>query len=202
MTRVILASASPRRKEILSLITENFEIMTSDVDERLIEKEFIDHIGNYSSDISKLSEILAAAKAKDIFDKLGRPDDTVVIGSDTSVIVDGEVLGKPIDYDDAVRMLVKLSGKVHSVVTGVAIVYDKGTVSFSNKSFVTFNSYDEEQRRLILKYCDSQEPYDKAGAYGIQGKGALLINRIDGDFYSIMGLPVAQLQRELGKIIG
>ncbi|MCQ2482455.1 MAG: Maf family protein [Clostridia bacterium] len=199
---MILASASPRRKEILSLITENFEVVTSDVDERSIEKEFFNQAEACSSDITKLSETLAVAKAKDVFMKLGMPTDTIVIGSDTSVIVDNEVLGKPKDHDDAVRMLIKLSGKVHSVVTGVALVHDKGTVSFSNNSFVTFNSYDEEQSRLILKYCDSMEPYDKAGAYGIQGKGALLINRIDGDFYSIMGLPVAQLQRELCKLIG
>lgn len=204
MNRIILASGSPRRKELLGLITTDFSISVADVDERDIEDKFISDPKNLNSagevNKIKLAETLATAKAKAVFDLLPNQDDIVVIGSDTSVIIDNEILGKPVDKDDAIRMLTKLSGRKHSVVTGVALISKKKTISFTNESFVYFNTLDDWQQNLIKEYCETSEPYDKAGAYGIQGGGALLVERIDGDFFSIMGLPVAELARELERI--
>lgn len=199
--KLILASASPRRKELLSLITDKFTISVADVDERLIEEEFISDANNLCEDGSvnnyKLASALALAKAKAVFDSLEDKTDIVVIGSDTSVIIDNEILGKPKDKEDALYMLTKLSGKKHSVVTGVALVSMEKERTFANESFVFFNELDSWQEKLISDYCNSKEPYDKAGAYGIQGGGALLVKKIEGDFFSIMGLPVAELAREL-----
>lgn len=201
MSKIILASASPRRKELLSLITDDFTVSVAAVDEREIEKNFIKDPHNLNENgevnVSKLAETLALAKAKAVFELSDKDKDIIVIGSDTSVIIDNEILGKPTDKEDAIRMLTQLSGRRHSVVTGVALVSKKKVISFSNESYVYFNTLDDNQRKLILEYCNSPEPYDKAGAYGIQGGGALLVEHIEGDFFSIMGLPIAELARKL-----
>lgn len=193
--KIILASKSPRRKEILSLITEDFTIMNADVDERAAEEK-------YAGPASGLSEELAYLKAKAVFESLA-PDlqeEAVVIGSDTSVIIDDEILGKPSDRNDAVSMLTKLTGRTHQVATGVALISAKGEKRFTDITDVTFIDDSPYMRDLIEKYCDTDEPYDKAGSYGIQGKGALLVKSISGDFFSVMGLPAAPLAYELNKL--
>lgn len=191
--RVVLASKSPRRKELLGLITEDFEIITADVDERAIEESL------KGTAPKCLAEELAKAKAIATFEAIGTPSDTLVIGADTSVIYGDLILGKPTDKEDALRMLTTLSGVKHSVITGVCLVSDKGVRSFAEESFVEFNPLDDYQRELIAKYCASEEPYDKAGAYGIQGGGALLVKGIDGDFFNVVGLPVSRLAREMAN---
>lgn len=178
---IILASASPRRKELLKLITEDFIVVSADLDERLAD----------SGDPRETVEALALQKAGAVF--ASYPRDTV-IGSDTAVALEGRVFGKPRDKSEAAAMLRALSGKTHTVFTGVGIVAPGVRRVFSQETRVSFLDLSD---REIKAYIETGEPFDKAGAYGIQGKGALLISKIAGDFYTVMGLPVARLHREL-----
>lgn len=180
---VILASASPRRKELLGYIVPRFAVIPADVDETLSD--------NISAE--KSAEFLAVKKAEHIS---AQYPESVVIGSDTVVIVDGEILGKPADEADAYRMLKKLSGKTHTVVTGVCISQGEKKKSFSEATRVEFYPLSEEE---IHAYIATGDPMDKAGAYGIQGEGCVLIKGIEGDFFTVMGLPAARLKRELAE---
>jgi septum formation protein len=181
---LILASASPRRKELISLISDDVMILPADVDE------------NFSDDIpaESVPEMLAVRKAAEVAKK--HPNDTI-IGADTSVIVDGEILGKPADDNDAKRMLSLLSGKTHQVITGCAIFKNGKSLSFSETTDVTFYPLSEEE---IDNYISSNEPKDKAGAYGIQGYGSLLVKKINGDYFNVVGLPVGKLNKMLKRI--
>lgn len=181
MSKLILASQSPRRRELLSIITSNFDVLPSNVEEIVP-----DSIG-----ILESPEYLAKIKALDI--AASHPDD-VVIGADTSVILGEVILGKPKDRQNAYEMLKMLSGKTHLVVTGCAIVKGERSISFSVKSEVEFYQLSEEE---INAYLDIDEPYDKAGAYGIQAKGALLVKEIRGDYFNIVGLPIGELNHRL-----
>ena len=181
MSRFILASKSPRRQELLQVITDDFEIIVSEVEEILPEGILPEEAPVY------LSRIKAEAVAAD------HPD-RVVIGADTVVILDSEVLGKPRDKDDAIRMLRALSGRVHTVVTGCSLIKGEHKLSFSEITHVEFYPLSG---REIEEYIATGEPFDKAGAYGIQGKGSVLVRRIEGDFFNVMGLPVGRLKREL-----
>ncbi len=181
MKRFIVASASPRRKELLSNIGFSFEVIPSDADENcdgeLTPTEFVRE--------------LALRKAKSIFDK---NTDAVVLGCDTVVEYGGVVLGKPESREDAKRMLRMLSGKVHNVHTGVCVMDNEKTLSFEKTVRVEFYELSEE---LIESYVSTGECDDKAGAYGIQGKGCLLVKGIEGDYFSVVGLPVAETARAL-----
>lgn len=178
---LILASASPRRKELLSLITADFRVITSSVDETLPD-------GITPEAAVKL---LARRKADDIAKT--HPDD-IVIGSDTVVALDGEILGKPADDEYAARMLRALSGKKHMVFTGVCVISPEKTSVFTGSAAVKFAEMSEDE---IEEYVKSGECRDKAGAYGIQGFGSRYIEYIEGDYYSVMGLPVRLLYKEL-----
>jgi len=197
--RLILASASPRRRELLSLITNDFEIITKEVDERSAEIE----MENNGTPALRVSEGLALLKAKAVFDEL--PEDekkqVLVIGADTSVILDDEIFGKPVDKADAVSMLTRLSERKHVVATGVALITSEKTKCFTEETLVEFFELDQYQKDLIERYCSSDEPYDKAGAYGILNGGALLVRKIDGDFSNVVGLPVPRLAREIESVI-
>lgn len=197
--RLILASASPRRRELLSLITNDFEIITKEVDERAAEID----MENKGVPAVRVSEGLALLKARAVFDEL--PEDekkkVLVIGADTSVILDDVIFGKPADKEDAVSMLTKLSGRKHVVATGVALVTYEKTRCFTEETLVKFFDLDDYQKDLIERYCSTDEPYDKAGAYGIQNGGALLVRKIDGDFSNVVGLPVPRLAREMESVI-
>ena len=187
---IILASASPRRQELLRLITEDFKVVCSNADERQIEQQL------KGGDIMDLPVHLARAKAREVFERTGEAD-TVVIGADTAVICDGRVLGKPASKDEARQMLTFLSGKSHSVVTGVCVISGSREEAFREESIVTFNPADDLQKGIIERYISSDDPYDKAGAYGIQNGGALLVQKVEGDYFNIVGLPVARLARVL-----
>ena len=178
---LVLASASPRRQELIKLIDEEIIICPSDADE------------SYSADTpaESVPEILAVRKAAEVAKKY--PNDTV-IGSDTSVIIENEILGKPKDAEDAARMLKLLSGKTHKVITGCAIFRNGKSVSFSETTEVEFYPLSDAD---INGYIATNEPFDKAGAYGIQGKGSLLIKGINGDYFNVVGLPVAKLNKVL-----
>lgn len=174
---LILASKSPRRKELLSVITEDFVIKAADVDETLPEdispKEAVEY----------LSKIKAQPFAND--------NDTV-IGADTVVAIDDKILGKPKSSEDAFDMLKLLSGRCHSVFTGVTVIKADKIKTFSAETRVKFFELTDEE---IEKYIATGEPFDKAGAYGIQGKGSMLVEKIDGDYFNVVGLPVNLLGR-------
>ena len=197
--RIILASKSPRRRELLSVITSEFDIETADVDERAIEEGILAKPGDMIEKSKEMVLELSKTKAQAILAKY-QAEDVVVIGSDTCVVTSDEIMGKPIDKEDARRILRKLSAAEHYVLTGVTICSPKGTESFYVSSAVQFNSLDAYQEELIERYIDTDEPYDKAGAYGIQGNGMLLIEGIKGDYYNIMGLPVNRVARELKRL--
>ena len=181
MEKIILASQSPRRRELLANITEDFEVIVSDVEEILPAGLSPEEVPEY----------LASLKARAVAD---RYPDRVVIGADTVVIYDGIPLGKPRDDADAKRMLRMLSGRVHKVVTGCCIIKGDRVRVFSQTTKVEFYQLTDDE---IDSYVATGEPSDKAGAYGIQGKGMLLVKGIEGDYYNVMGLPVPLLNMEL-----
>lgn len=188
---LVLASQSPRRRELLSLIQKDFTVQSSCVEEIVPEGLTAEETVVY----------LAKLKAEEVAQRLKtNPDSqkTVVIGADTVVVLDGEIMGKPKDSDDCIRMISLLSGRQHEVYTGVAIVVKGQTESFYQRTAVRFLDLTKEE---IEWYASLQEPYDKAGAYGIQGFGSLLVEGIDGDYFNVMGLPVAALNRRLKKYL-
>ena len=181
MKRFILASASPRRKEILENAGFDFEIIVSDVDENITE----------DLSPSETVEELAKRKALAVWEE---NKDAVVFGCDTVVAVDGQILGKPRDDDEAFAMIKMLSGKAHTVSTGVCICTEDKISVFSNTTNVEFYTLSDE---TIRSYVATGESRDKAGAYGIQGYGSVLIKEIKGDYFSVMGLPVSESSRVL-----
>lgn len=176
--RVILASQSPRRRDLLDLVRIVHEVRPADIDERYLPGETP----------RAHAERLAREKAQAIHED----DDAVVIGSDTIVVVDGDVLGKPKDEVDAARMLRRLSGRTHIVITAVAVSWRGRIESGAEEVDVTFHPLDDE---AIAGYIATGEPMDKAGAYGIQGYGATIVQRVDGDYFAVMGLPLQRLVR-------
>ncbi len=181
---VILASQSPRRKELLRLITEDFSVITADVDETVDPAlEAHETVMNLA-----LKKAIAVAESN---------KESLVIGADTVVVLDGEILGKPKNREHAYKMLKSLSGNTHKVLTGVCIALGDTVKTFYVSSNVKFYDLTDEE---INEYIATGEPDDKAGAYGIQGKGSLLVEKIDGDYFNIVGLPIAELNKEL-KIV-
>ena len=180
MRKIILASGSPRRKELLELADVPFEIVVSEVEET---------IGAYLSP-SDIVMSLALQKASAVAEN---HSDHVVLGADTIVTYDSRILGKPSNEAEAKEMLRLLSGNTQ-VYTGVAIISKEKTVTFYERTEVTFWGLTEEE---IDVYVASKEPLDKAGSYGIQGKGSIFVQHIQGDYYSVVGLPIARLVREL-----
>lgn len=179
---IILASASPRRRELLKLICEDFKSVSPDVDETVPAQV----------EILESPQFLAVKKAMHVWGCLS--EKAVVIGCDTGVFIDDEMLGKPKDEEEAFSMLKRLQGKDHFVVTGCCITDGTHKREFSVTSRVFFYPLSDED---IRDYIATGEPMDKAGAYGIQGKGSLLIEKIQGDYFNIVGLPLSALTREL-----
>jgi septum formation protein len=177
--RVFLASASPRRRDLLNLVGIDHEVRPANIDETYLPGEQPrDH-----------AERLAREKAIAI-----DGSDSVTIGSDTIVVVDGQVLGKPRDRAHAAEMLRQLSGRSHIVMTGVAARWRGVLASGLEEVGVTFRRLTDDE---IERYIDTGEPMDKAGAYGIQGFGATIVDRVDGDYFAVMGLPLNRLVRLL-----
>lgn len=182
---VVLASGSPRRRQLLEMLGIAFDVMPASVDEAPLEGE----------SARQMAQRLARAKARAV--ALRRPD-AYVIGSDTVVVLDRDVLGKPADAVDAATMLMRLQGRVHRVETGIAVVAPDGRTQSSGVGVdVRVRAFD---RPFAEAYVATGEPMDKAGAYGIQGLGAALVERIDGDFYAVMGLPITALLQHLGRL--
>lgn len=182
---VILASASPRRRELLALIGIAHDVRPADIDETRRAGEAP---GAYCERLAREKATAIARAAR---------DDAVVVGADTIVVVDGEVLGKPRDEDDARRMLSMLSGRSHVVLTGVAIARGARVSSAVASVDVTFRPLAAAE---IDAYVATREPMDKAGAYGIQGFGATIVEGIEGDYFAVMGLPLGRLVRLLPSV--
>jgi septum formation protein len=177
--RVVLASQSPRRRDLLSLVGIAHEVRPANIDESYRPGETP----------RQHAERLAREKAKAI-----EAPDAVTIGSDTIVVVDGDVLGKPRDREEAARMLRRLSGRSHTVITAVAAEWKGTLLSAVEEVDVTFRPLSDND---IDAYVATGEPMDKAGAYGIQGYGATIVERVDGDYFAVMGLALNRLARLL-----
>jgi septum formation protein len=183
MRHIILASASPRRKEILQLADLSFNIMPSDAEEITTKTE-----------PQEVVMELASIKAKDIYERSDKQ--SMVVGADTVVAYKGQILGKPSDEEDARRMLSMLSGQTHEVYTGVCVIEDGQIKTFYEETKVTFYEISEDE---IDRYIGTGEPMDKAGSYGIQGKAAVFIKGIEGDYYNVVGFPIARFLHEITK---
>ncbi len=177
--KIILASKSPRRKELLSLITNNFDIIVSDADEHVDET------------LTSAEKVKSIAKQKANIVASNIDEDCVVIGSDTIVVVDETILGKPHDHDDAVRMLHMISGRTHKVMTGISVVIKKEgkqkEINDVDIADVHVNALSDEE---IENWINTGNAWDKAGAYAIQQEFAVHIDKINGSFATVMGLPV------------
>jgi septum formation protein len=182
---LVLASQSPRRRELLALIGLAHEVRPADIDEsRLGDENPEEHC-----------ERLARGKAAALVGSVNR--DAVIIGSDTIVVIDGLVLGKPEDASDAARMLRTLSGRSHTVLTAVAVARNGQMESAVERVSVSFREIDDAE---IAAYIATREPMDKAGAYGIQGFGATIVARIEGDYFAVMGLALVRLVGLLARV--
>lgn len=181
--RIILASQSERRRELITYIFDKFEAIPSNVPETPPD-------GVSAEDVP---EILAVRKASDV--AKGAPD-ALTIGCDTIVILDGVIYGKPENETEAFLMLRALSGRTHKVVSGVCMICEGRTMSFSQTTEVTFYELSDAD---ILKYVDECRPLDKAGSYGIQDRGGLFVKGINGDHYNVIGFPIARLNIELKR---
>jgi septum formation protein len=183
--RVVLASSSPRRRELLNLIGITHEVRPANLDETRLARETP----------RRYAERLAREKASAIAQ---RDPALITIGADTIVVVDRKILGKPVDKADAARMLRLLSGREHTVITAVAVARGKELRSGIEQVRVKFRRLGEDE---IDAYIETGEPMDKAGAYGIQGFGATIVERVEGDYFAVMGLPLVRLVallRDLG----
>lgn len=181
MPPFILASTSPRRKQLLEQVHYSFTIHSSTVEEKI----------NQMAAPGKVVEELAMLKARDVFE-VNR--EAVVLGADTIVTFNNKILGKPENESAARAMLQLLSGQVHSVYTGVVIISKDKIIVFNDKTDVEFYTLTDED---IQMYIESGESFDKAGGYGIQGLGAYFVKRIEGDYFNVVGLPIARTMRHL-----
>lgn len=183
---IILASQSPRRKELLAVLGfKNFEIVPADIDEVLDNNM---PIGDAVAEI-------ALEKAEYVKNKVG--DSTLILAADTVVVLDGIVLGKPVDVSDARRMLRSISGRTHLVYTGVALINKGRVLKKFETTKVSFRHLSDQE---IDAYITTGEPMDKAGAYGAQGLASLFIDRIDGDYFNVVGLPLFLLGQMLSDM--
>lgn len=205
--RIILGSASPRRRELLAQIGVEFEVRVSDKEEiykSSIPEEIVKELSLMKAEnaASDLLEDIADHHVGNTTDTDGGIKDTVIIGADTIVVLDDEILGKPTDEEDAIRMLTRLQGREHRVYTGVAVLDfgpdgEKTVINYPVGTKVYVNAMTEDE---IRAYVATKDPLDKAGAYGIQGRFAAYIDRIDGDYYNVVGLPVSRVYQTLKEI--
>lgn len=180
--KLVLASKSPRRSEILKIAGIDFTVRVADADETIPE-------GTSPEDAVVF---LAARKAMAV----ERAEDETVLGADTVVVLDGEILGKPKNREDAYNMLKSLSGRVHSVFTGVCAIGNGASMTFAEETRVEFYKLTDEE---INTYINTDEPYDKAGAYGIQGLASKFIRGIEGDYFNVVGLPLSAIYQKILK---
>lgn len=190
--RIILASKSPRRKEILTMLGVRFDVVSTDADE-----------SSTITDPALLVRELALRKGRAVRELLVREghfdEDTLIIASDTVVAAEGTILGKPTDNADAARMLRMLSGKTHHVISGIALLQGTREIADFDRTAVRFAPMTDKE---ILWYVQSGEPRDKAGAYAVQGLASLFIEGITGDYFNVVGLPVHKLDGLVREFTG
>ena len=186
MQKIILASQSPRRKQLLQWAEVLFDVIIKDTDE------------SYPPHLPATEVAMHIAKNKALAVKLCQQDAIPILAADTIVVCNDDIIGKPTDREDAIQILSKLSGKKHLVITGVCILFNNKEIVFADTTEVAFHDLTMEQ---IVFYVDNYKPYDKAGAYAIQEWiGVVGISSINGDFYNVMGLPVSRVIKELQKL--
>jgi len=187
MKKLILASASPRRKELLSKVGLKFDVMPSNYDEKISDNTF-----SYEK-----IENIALNKAKNVEEKIN--EDAIIISADTVVVLDKKILGKPHSKEEAFDMINALSGKVHEVITSIALIdtTTRKTLVKSTSTKVTFRKISKDE---IETYINTNEPYDKAGAYAAQGLAAIFIEKIDGCFNNVVGISVFELYQMLQEM--
>ncbi len=190
---LLLASESPRRRELAKRLGFPLETVSPKLDEAAVSRAFLTAGGA----VQELPRRLAEAKAEAAYAAAQPAAGTLVLAADTIVLLDGEILHKPEDLEEAREMLRALSGRVHQVITGVALKEKESLLSFAEETSVYFYPLDSEQELEIERYLATGGPLDKAGAYGIQEGGAFLIQRIEGDYFNVVGLPLARLRRQL-----
>lgn len=199
--KIILASGSPRRKELLAQAGYDFDVCPSLSEEDLevmAPSEYVMRLAKMKAD-----EVCNRLIAEDVERRVKKlPERFVVLGADTVVSLNGRILGKPYDYDDAYNTLNSLSDQTHQVYTGVCLIYVEGRAktssSFFEKTDVTFYPVSHNE---IIQYLATNEPFDKAGSYGIQGKGGLFVKGIEGDYNNVVGLPLARVYHELEELV-
>lgn len=186
MDSLILASSSPRRKELLSKYNLNVEVFSANIEEKHFEGESPEQIA------------MALALEKSLWVSNHLSQGEVVVGADTIVVLGDKILGKPLDEDDAFNMLKLLSGRQHRVITGISIIKAGTNIKIIDyeSTLVRFRHLSEEK---ILNYIKTEEPFDKAGSYGIQGYGMVLVEKIDGCYSNVVGLPLGKLDYLLNK---
>lgn len=199
--KIILASGSPRRKELLAQAGYDFDVCPSLSDEDLEPMAPSEYVMLLAK--KKADEVCNRIIAQDVVRRVKKlPERFVVLGADTVVSLNGRILGKPYDYDDAYNTLNSLSDQTHQVYTGVCLIYVNGRAksssSFYEKTDVTFYPVSHDK---IIQYLATNEPFDKAGSYGIQGKGGLFVKGIEGDYNNVVGLPLARVYHELDDLI-
>lgn len=186
MRRIILASQSPRRKQLLQWAEIPFDVVVKNTDE------------SYPADLDPVDVAIHIAKNKGLEVKSSQGDSVPILSADTIVVLNNEIIGKPSHKEEAMRILTKLSGKKHRVITGVCILFNSKEIIFADTTEVEFHPLNSEQ---IAFYVDKYKPYDKAGAYAIQEWiGVVGIRSIQGDFYNVMGLPVSRVVKELNML--
>ena len=199
--KIILASGSPRRKELLTQAGSDFDVCPSLSEEDLevmAPSEYVMLLAKMKAD-----EVCNRIIAEDVGRRAKKlPEKFVILGADTVVSLNGRILGKPYDYDDAYNTLNSLSDQTHQVYTGVCLIYVEGRAktssSFFEKTDVTFYPVSHEE---IIQYLATNEPFDKAGSYGIQGKGGLFVKEINGDYNNVVGLPLARVYHEIEELV-
>jgi septum formation protein len=202
--KIILASKSPRRQELFKLVVKShgikdFIIQAAEIDEKRIETEILANSDEDFQDAVKiLVEELAARKAR-VVQKINPR--ALVVGADTIVVIDKQILGKPADEMDAYNMIKRLAGNTHQVFTGVSIRYRDLEERFIVNSTIKFYEWDHQMQREVADYVASGKAMDKAGAYGIQEEAGLWVKWIKGDYNNIVGLPIAKLNKRFGKML-
>jgi septum formation protein len=202
--KIILASQSPRRRELFKLVVKSqgikdFSVQAAEIDEKRIEAEILRNSeGDFQDTAKKLVGELAARKAR-VVQKLNPR--ALVVGADTIVVLDEQILGKPADEMEAYKMIKQLAGNTHQVLTGVSLRYRDQEEWFVATSTIKFYQWDYQMQREVADYVASGKAMDKAGAYGIQEEAGLWVKAIKGDYNNIVGLPIAKLNKRLGKML-
>lgn len=197
--KIILASQSPRRRELLELVTKDFQIQAAEIDEKRIENEIMQNRdADFMVTAKKLVLELASRKAA-VIQKINRK--ALVIGADTIVVLNEQILGKPADEVEAYQMIRQLAGNTHYVLTGVSLRWAGMEDRFVTVSKIRFSKWNQQMQQEVAAYAASGKANDKAGAYGIQEEAGLWVKWIKGDYNNIVGLPIAKLNKRLHKML-